>query len=76
MDEKFYKPVFTKTYNGLKLNGYYIINVCKEVYDNVLIPLLGEAHEMFPLKKSKRQNNYVEVVYVWHKTENKLLQLV
>jgi DNA modification methylase len=55
MDEKFYTPIFTKTYNGLKKGGHYIINVCKEVYENVLKELFGEAHETFPLKKSKRQ---------------------
>ena len=67
MDEKFYKPVFTKTYLHLKKGGYYIINICKEVYDNVLIGLFGEAHEIIPLKKSKRQNNYTEMIYVWNK---------
>ena len=67
MDEKFYKPLFTKTYNGLQIGGHYIINICKDVYDNVLKELLGEAHEIFPLKKSKRQNDYTEMVYVWIK---------
>jgi len=67
MDEKFYKPVFTKTYSHLKKGGHFVINVCKEVYDNVLKNLFGEAHIMFPLKKSKRQNNHTEMVYVWVK---------
>jgi 16S rRNA G966 N2-methylase RsmD len=67
MDEKFYKPVFTRTYNGLKNGGHFIINICKEVYNNVLKNLFGEAHIMFPLKKSKRQNNHTEMVYVWRK---------
>ena len=67
MEERFYKPVFIKTYNGLQSEGYYIINVCREVYDNVLKKLFGEAHEIFPLKKSKRQNDYTEIVYVWRK---------
>jgi 16S rRNA G966 N2-methylase RsmD len=67
MNEKFYKPLFLKTYNGLQKGGHYIINVCKEVYDNVLKDLLGEANETFPLKKSKRQNDYTELVYVWKK---------
>ena len=67
MDLKFYKPIFSKTYNGLQKGGHYIINICKEVYDNVLKCLLGEADEIFPLKKSKRQNNYTEMVYVWVK---------
>jgi hypothetical protein len=68
MDEQFYKPVFSKTYNGLQKGGHYIINVCKEVYDRVLKDLLGEAVETFPLKKSKRQNDYTEMVYVWRKS--------
>ena len=67
MDEKFYKPVFTKTFAHLKLGGHYIINICKEVYDNVLKKLLGDAQDIFPLKKSKRQNNHTEMVYVWRK---------
>jgi tRNA1(Val) A37 N6-methylase TrmN6 len=67
MDDKFYKPLFQLTYNSLQIGGHYIINVCKEVYENVLKGLLGEAHETFPLKKSKRQNDYTEMVYVWKK---------
>jgi 16S rRNA G966 N2-methylase RsmD len=67
MDDKFYKPLFAKTYNGLQKGGHYIINVCKEVYDNALREVLGEAIEVFPLKKSKRQNEYTELVYVWIK---------
>ena len=67
MDDKYYRPLFTKTYNGLQPGGHYIINICKEVYDNVLKGLLGDAHESFPLKKSKRQNNHTEMVYVWVK---------
>jgi DNA modification methylase len=67
MNEKFYFPLFTKTYNGLQYGGTYIINVCKEVYENVLIKLLGVADEIYPYKKSKRQNNYDEIVYVWTK---------
>ena len=67
MDEKFYKPIFSKSYLHLKKGGHFIINVCKEVYDNVLKNLFGEAHIIFPLKKSKRQNNHTELVYVWVK---------
>ena len=67
MDKKFYKPLFERTYNGLQKGGHYIINVCKEVYEKVLKELLGEAYESFPLKKSKRQNDYTEMVYVYKK---------
>jgi len=67
MDAKFYKPVFTKSYLHLKNGGHFIINICKEVYENILKNLFGEAHIVFPLKKSKRQNNHTEMVYVWTK---------
>lgn len=67
MNEKFYIPLFKNSYQGLSLGGIYVINICKEVYDNVLKPLLGDANEIIPYKKSKKQNNYVEMVYIWFK---------
>ena len=67
MNERFYKPIFTKVYHGLEKGGHFIINICKEVYENVLIHLFGEANEIYPYKKSKRQNDYQEIVYVWIK---------
>lgn len=67
MDEHFYKPLFSKTFLSLKKGGVYCINVNKEVYENVLVDLLGPAHETFPYRKSKRQNNYQEIVYAWRK---------
>jgi 16S rRNA G966 N2-methylase RsmD len=69
MDDKFYKPLFKKTYKSLQNGGHYIINVCKEVYEKVLKEFLGPSHESFPLKKSKRQNDYTEMVYVWIKND-------
>ena len=68
MNELFYKPVFHNTYLHLKGGGLYIINICREVYINVLREMLGEAQHIFPLKKSKRQNEYTELVYVWIKS--------
>lgn len=67
MDEKFYIPLFTKTYKHLKQNGIYALNINKEAYENVCIDLFGPAHDIYPYKKSKRQNNYDEIVYVWKK---------
>jgi len=67
MNEKFYIPLFKNSFQGLSPGGTYIINICKEVYDNVLKPLLGDADEIIPYKKSKKQNNYVELVYIWYK---------
>jgi hypothetical protein len=67
MNEQFYKPLFTKVYNALQPGGYFIINVCKEVYENVLIQLFGQANDNYNYKKSQRQNEYNEIVYVWYK---------
>ncbi len=70
MNEKFYKPLFEKTYANLKPGGHYILNINKEIYESVCLDLFGNAHEQFSLKKSKRQNDYTEYVYVWHKLPN------
>jgi 16S rRNA G966 N2-methylase RsmD len=67
MDEKFYIPLFSNTYKNLKENGIYALNINKEVYENVCIQLFGHAHDSYPYKKSKRQNNYDEIIYVWKK---------
>ena len=67
MDEGFYTPLFSNTYANLKPNGVYALNINKEVYENVCIQLFGPAHDSYPYKKSKRQNNYDEIVYVWKK---------
>lgn len=68
MNDLFYKPLFLNSYNGLQNNGYYIINICEEVYNNVLRELLGPPIEILLLKKSKRQNDYKEYIYIWKKT--------
>lgn len=67
MDKKFYIPLFTNTYKYLQSKGVYALNINKEVYENVCILLFGPAHDIYPYKKSKRQNNYDEIVYVWYK---------
>jgi 16S rRNA G966 N2-methylase RsmD len=69
MDELFYKPIFKKVYENLQSNGHFIINVCKEVYENVLVSLFGEANEIVSYKKSKRQNDYSENIYTWKKIQ-------
>jgi len=65
MNDQFYIPLFRETHKHLKKGGHYILNINKEIYENVCVPLLGEAHEIFTYKKSKRQNNYNEMVYMW-----------
>ena len=67
MDDKFYIPLFSNTYANLKPTVIYALNINKEVYENVCIQLFGHAHDIYPYKKSKRQNNYDEIIYVWKK---------
>jgi len=67
MKNDFYIPIISNTFKYLKNNGYYCLNVNTDIYTNICIDLLGKANEIIPLKKSKRQNNYTEFIYVWHK---------
>jgi anthranilate/para-aminobenzoate synthase component I len=66
MNENFYKPLFQKTYEHLQPGGIYALNINQEIYEAVCVPLWGEAQEKIPLKKSQRQNNYSEYIYVFH----------
>jgi hypothetical protein len=68
-DEEFYKPLFIKTWNYLKRDGHYCLNVPVEVYERVCIKIFGKADEFLPLYKSKRfeDENYKEFIYVWIK---------
>jgi hypothetical protein len=67
MNDLFYKPLFEITFAHLKQGGHYVLNINKEIYESVCLDLFGPAYETFALKKSKRQNNYTEYVYVWKK---------
>lgn len=67
MKNKFYIPVITNTYKHLQQGGKYCLNVNKEIYEDICVPILGIANDIIPFKKSKRQNNYEEYIYVWYK---------
>jgi len=65
---EFYKSIIDRTFKNLKLGGYYCLNVPSEIYENVIILLLGEYHEKIPLSIRKRKNNnYSEFIYIWKK---------
>jgi hypothetical protein len=72
-EEEFYIPLFTKTYKHLKKGGHYALNVPKDIYESVCIPLFGPAKIKMPLKKKARPKNkltkkgYDEYIYVWVK---------
>jgi tRNA G10 N-methylase Trm11 len=65
MRKKFYEPLFKKTMESLKKGGVYCLNVNEEIYKNICVELWGEAQEIIPLKKSKRQNEYSESIYIF-----------
>lgn len=67
MKTTFYEPLFKKTYESLKKGGVYCLNVNQEIYDTICIHLFGKANEEIVLKKSKRQNEYNESIYIWIK---------
>ena len=67
MINKFYIPLISKTFKYLQKGGKYCLNVNKVIYEDICIPLLGNARDIILLKKSKRQNDYSENIYVWYK---------
>jgi 16S rRNA G966 N2-methylase RsmD len=68
MDEQFYVPLFSNTYLHLLPGGCMALNVNREIYERVCVPLFGVAHQTMNCKKSKRQNDYREMIYIWTKT--------
>ncbi len=68
MDEQFYIPLFSNTYLHLLPGGYMALNVNREIYERFCIRLFGPAHQTMSCKKSKRQNDYREMIYIWTKT--------
>ena len=67
MNVRFYIPAFQRSYDSLQPGGAFIVNVCRAVYDSVLFPMFGQPAEIVPMKKSKRQNDHIEYMYVWRK---------
>jgi 16S rRNA G966 N2-methylase RsmD len=68
MDEQFYVPLFSNTYLHLLPGGCMALNVNREIYERVCVRLFGLAHQTMNCKKSKRQNEYREMIYIWTKT--------
>ena len=71
LDYIFYKIIFQKLWDNLQIGGIYAININKKIYNNILVPLFGEARETLLLKKSSK-NEYTEYMYVWQKEKLEL----
>jgi len=67
MDEQFYEPLFSNTFLHLLTGGCMALNVNREIYERVCVRLFGPAHQTMNCKKSKRQNDYREMIYIWIK---------
>jgi len=67
MDQQFYMPMFSNTFLHLLPGGHMALNVNREIYERVCVRLFGPAHETMNCKKSKRQNDYREMIYIWMK---------
>lgn len=68
MDEQFYVPLFSNTYLHLLPGGHMALNVNREIYERVCVRLFGPAQQTMSCKKSKRQNDYREMIYIWTKS--------
>lgn len=66
---KFYIPLITKTWTHLQKGGVYCLNVPKDIYTDICIPILGNATNKLQLKKTKRTTSekYKEFIYCWKK---------
>ena len=69
--KELYTTVFSNSWKYLKDEGYYIININSDIYNSILIPLLGECIDSILLTKTKK-NSYDEYIYIWKK-QNKHL---
>lgn len=66
-NDLFYRPLFSRTYAGLKRGGYYCLNIPELLYESVCVPLFGAADTTLFFDKKMRPNNYREFIYVWKK---------
>lgn len=66
-DTKFYIPLWQMVWNGLEREGYFCINVNREIYERTLVPLFGEAEKIRPLITKHKFKEYKENIYIWQK---------
>lgn len=68
-NNEFYIPIIKTTYKYLNSDGYYCLNVSPKIYENICLPILGKAKEIYPLGKPPRfkTDTYTEYIYVWKK---------
>jgi len=70
-NNKFYMPLFEKSYKYLSNGGHYCLNIPQSVYNDVAVKVLGKAKYFVPMYKMQRKKGeqYKEYIYVWVKNE-------
>lgn len=61
-----YNTVFKNAYDNMADNGKFILSINKTMYNEVLIPLLGECSDCIEYVRSRR-GKYSEFLYIWIK---------
>jgi len=65
--EEFYRPVFTRIYEGLMPGGAMAVNINADLY-RVFESIFGRESFRIPMDSRGRDQQYREYVYVWVKT--------
>lgn len=68
-NNKFLFPVIKNTYDNLKINGVYAINVRIDTYEDIK-KILGVCDHQIPLiqtRKTIKHHDYNEYIYIWIK---------
>lgn len=66
-----YRTLFEKSWNCLKIGGWACWNVSPEIFEKSLLPLLGEPTLKIPLQKYQRnKSTYREWIYCWNKVSD------
>ena len=64
-NNKFYFPVIINSFNNLKKNGVFILNIPNDMYEDTK-KILGKCNKKLPLIKIDRFK-YKEYIYIWFK---------
>jgi hypothetical protein len=62
-NNNFYIPLIKKSFNGLHNGGHYCLNIPIYLYENIAVPLLGDAEQMIPLTITKRHDIHTKKKY-------------
>ncbi len=56
-NKTFYIPLFSITYKHLQKNGHFVLNIQKDLYENICVPLFGKATTKILLRTKRKPKN-------------------